>query len=229
MAQVGAGGRLPQSVYWRRRLVVLGVPLALVVLVVWLLAGRGSADEPTVSPSTTSTAKASSKPTTDEKAAGDKVVAGKTAADKSATSTDATGKGATPTTTPSVPGCTSVDVGLSADATSYAAGANVHLVATITNAGDVACLVDAGTKNATLVITSGADQVWSSADCAAASAKSKPLLLAPGEKSTTKVTWKRVRSEPGCPKNLPAPKAGTYAATYTVADENAAPAVFTLK
>ncbi|MBD8059319.1 hypothetical protein IC607_10105 [Cellulomonas sp. JH27-2] len=205
MGEVRAGRPLPQSVYWRRRLVVLGVPLALVVLVVWLLAGRGSADEPTAVPSTAKATTKAAKPTTTPKPS------------------------TTQTASSAVPGCASLDVGLTADDTSYAAGANVHLVATITNAGDVACLVDAGTKNATLVITSGADQVWSSADCAAASAKSKPLLLAPGEKSTTKVTWKRVRSEPGCPKNLPAPKAGTYAATYTVADENAAPAVFTLK
>jgi len=229
MGQVGAGGRLPQSVYWRRRLVVLGVPLALVVLVVWLLAGRGSADEPSANPSTTSTGKATSTGKTATKQTADDTSADNAGADKATSKETSRAPTTKPTTTPSVPDCTSVDVGLTTDATSYASGANVHLTTSLTNTGDDACLVDAGTQNATLVITSGADQVWSAADCAAASAKSKPLLLAPGEKSTTKVTWKRVRSEPGCPKNLPAPKAGTYASTYTVADENAAPAVFTLK
>lgn len=47
-------GRLPASVYWRRRFVVLGLPLiALVVLVAWALNGRGgdaAAEPPPTSP-----------------------------------------------------------------------------------------------------------------------------------------------------------------------------------
>jgi hypothetical protein len=42
MSQQRPGGRLPARVYWVRRFVVLGIPLLLVVLVVWLVAGRGS-------------------------------------------------------------------------------------------------------------------------------------------------------------------------------------------
>lgn len=47
--------RLPARVYWVRRLVVLGIPLLLVAVVVWLVAGRGSDDDPAPDAETTST------------------------------------------------------------------------------------------------------------------------------------------------------------------------------
>jgi len=47
--------RLPARVYWVRRLVVLGIPLILVAVVVWLVAGRGSDDDPAPDAETTST------------------------------------------------------------------------------------------------------------------------------------------------------------------------------
>ncbi|WP_315093176.1 hypothetical protein [uncultured Cellulomonas sp.] len=45
--------RLPARVYWVRRLVVLGIPLVIIAVVVWLVAGRGSGDEPTPDAQTT--------------------------------------------------------------------------------------------------------------------------------------------------------------------------------
>ncbi|WP_421742364.1 hypothetical protein [Cellulomonas sp.] len=47
--------RLPARVYWVRRLVVLGIPLVLVAVVVWLVAGRGSDEDPAPDAQTTST------------------------------------------------------------------------------------------------------------------------------------------------------------------------------
>jgi len=64
MSQARPGGRLPARVYWVRRFVVLGIPLLVVVLVVWLVAGRGSGGDtpaaattptPTVEPSPSKT------------------------------------------------------------------------------------------------------------------------------------------------------------------------------
>jgi hypothetical protein len=45
MSQARPGGRLPARVYWVRRFVVLGLPLLLIALVVWLVAGRGSSGD----------------------------------------------------------------------------------------------------------------------------------------------------------------------------------------
>ena len=47
--------RLPARVYWVRRLVVLGIPLIIVAVVVWLVVGRGSDEDPTPDAQTTST------------------------------------------------------------------------------------------------------------------------------------------------------------------------------
>jgi hypothetical protein len=60
MSQVRPGGRLPARVYWVRRFVVLGIPLLLVALVVWLVAGRGAADD---TPTTASTDTPAASPT----------------------------------------------------------------------------------------------------------------------------------------------------------------------
>lgn len=192
------------AVYRRRRLVVLGIPLLVVVLVVWLVAGRGSADEPSSAPKATTTTTTKSTPRSTPKPT------------------------PTPTSTTGVPDCTDLTLKVSADDASYVAGQNPKLTTTITNEGKEACLVDAGTDEAALVITSGDDRVWSSQDCASEASGYRPLLLAAGESVKDSVTWKRVRSEEQCPKDLPAPKSGTYAATYTLSGVNAAPEVFTL-
>lgn len=192
------------AVYRRRRLVVLGIPLLVVALVVWLVAGRGSADEPSSGATTTATKTAKATPKASPKPT------------------------PTPTSASGVPDCVDLKVKVSADDASYVAGQNPKLATTITNPGKEACLVDAGTDAAALVITSGDDRVWSSQDCASEASGYRPLLLAAGESVKDSVTWKRVRSEEKCPKDLPAPKAGTYAATYSVGGVNAAPEVFTL-
>ncbi|MEN0128686.1 MAG: hypothetical protein AAGC49_04550 [Brevundimonas sp.] len=199
-----------RSVYWRRRAVVLGLPLVLVLLAVWLIGGRGSGDGPAAAATPTKTA-------TPTKAA---------AQTKAGASPSTTG---TPKPTNSVPDCSSLKLDVSADAKSYNAGANPKLTTTITNTGAKACLVDAGSANTLMVITSGDDQVWSSRDCVASSSESKPLLLSAGKSVSGSVSWKRVRSAPGCPKNPGAAKPGTYAVTYTVAGQNAAPAVIRLR
>ena len=206
---------LPSSVYRRRRMVVIGVPLLLVVLVVWFVGGRGSADEPSTAATHStaatgkSTAKATSKSTVKP-------------TPKATTTTAAV-------TTSSVPACASLDLDVSADAKTYDAGEKPKLTTTITNTGPKACLVDAGSAKATLVITSGDDEVWSSLHCASTASASKPLLLSAGKSVSESVTWARVRSAQGCPKNPHAAKPGTYAVTYSLAGQNAAPAVIRLR
>jgi hypothetical protein len=202
---------LPSRVYWRRRLVVLGIPVLLVVLAVWFVGGRGAAHEPTGAATHTNaaTAKATANATTKA-------------------TVKATAR-ATSTSTVSVPDCSSLDLDVSADAKAYDAGENPKLITTITNTGAKACLVDAGSAHTALVITSGDDEVWSSRHCASKASASKPLLLSSGKSVSESVMWERVRSTQGCPSNPHAAKAGTYAVTYSVAGQNAAPAVIRLR
>lgn len=189
--------RLPSSVYWRRRVVVLGIPLALlVVLVLWLLNRDGGHDD-VAAPS------------------------------------DTTAPAPTETTSappPGVPDCTppTLTVGIVADAASVAAGVSPTFTITITNAGNTACVVDAGELQREVVIVSGNDRIWSSKDCAPADSPARSLLLSPGMADTTQIAWNRVRSAEGCPTGLPEPKPGTYQASVALAGTSGGPVVFQL-
>jgi hypothetical protein len=210
--------RVPRHVYWRRRIVVLAVPVVLVLLVVWFVGVRGEADEPSAGATRTSAAT--------PKAAAVKATAKPTA---KATAKGTTKPTAKPTAKSTVPDCSSLDLDVSTDAKSYDAGANPKVTTTVTNTGAKACLVDAGTAEAALVITSGDDEVWSSQHCASKDSRSKPLLLSAGKSVSESVTWVRVRSAEGCPAKPRAAKAGTYAVTYSLAGQNAPPAVIHLR
>jgi hypothetical protein len=206
MAAQAPPPRLPARVYWVRRLVVLGIPLLVVVLVITWFSSRGgdSSAEPT--PTITTPAPE--------------------VADAAAPAPSAP-----PTTEPGgVADCdaTTLTIAMTATAESFGPGAPATFNVSITNTGSVPCLVDAGEASREIVITSGPDRVWSNRDCIAEGTQTRDLLLPEGGADTTQLAWNRVRSAPGCPPDLPAPGAGTYSAQFTVAGAAAAPAVFGL-
>lgn len=102
---------------------------------------------------------------------------------------------------------TAVAVSLSPEAGS--AGAAVAFDLTARNTGEVACLLDAGRSSLVLSVRSGSDRVWSSGDCAAGSG-SRNLLLAPGDSTSTSITWGGGRSSAGCAAVDGSVDAGTY-------------------
>ncbi|HEY8717512.1 hypothetical protein [Pengzhenrongella sp.] len=202
-------GPNPPRVYWIRRIVVtvvfLAVVAGLVFGVVWVVAFVG--------------ARAAGSPAADPPAAQAPAAA--------AAANDANANKA-----PAIPvDCKAADLELSlvTDAATYPAGANPVLTATITNTGSKACTVDGGDVKRVLVVRSGGDRIWASKDCATADTASKQLLLAPGAREVAKVPWARDRSAKSCPSGLPAPKAGTYAATMTLLGVTTEPAAFTLQ
>jgi hypothetical protein len=88
--------------------------------------------------------------------------------------------------------------------------------------------VDAGLANQALVITSGADRIWSSADCPSEASGERLLLMAPGAAEAMPVAWPRVRSAEGCAGDLPEPRPGTYTAVAVVAGVQSGQVVFEL-
>lgn len=210
-------GPQPARVYWVRRLVLLAVAAAVVaVLAVAVGAARGGATD------------------------GDGAAAGDAAADGAAATTEGAddagaGSGAAADAQSAPEGDGSEEAGagpgggavacapesltttLAADAASYPAGATPTFTVTLTNSGGSACTVDAGLANQALVITSGADRIWSSADCPAEAPGERLLLMAPGAAEAMPVAWPRVRSDEGCSEGLPEPRPGTYTAVAVVA------------
>lgn len=124
--------------------------------------------------------------------------------------------------------CTPADVQitLAPDATSYPLGATAAFQVSIVHTGENPCTIDAGLVTREVLITSGSDRIWSSADCDTAG--SRLLLLAPGNQDVETVPWATQRSAPGCPADLPAPGAGTYQAVVNAPGLSSAPVVFTL-
>jgi hypothetical protein len=121
-----------------------------------------------------------------------------------------------------------VSIGLTADATTYAAGTNPTFTVHLETTGSVPCTLDAGEALRQVVVTSGDDRVWASTDCVAAGAPGRLLLLEPGFPDETPLTWTRVRSAEGCPEGLPAPRPGTYQAVATILGVSTEATVFGL-
>jgi len=128
---------------------------------------------------------------------------------------------------PTACGPADLQVVLVADAAGYPAGANPSLTLTVVNSGSRSCTFDSSAANREIVITSGADRIWSSKDCQAETPEDL-LLLGAGAGSPATVSWDRSRSAAGCPAGLAAPRPGTYKATATVAGITVPSVVFTL-
>ncbi len=118
-------------------------------------------------------------------------------------------------------------VEMSADATSYPAGALPTFTVRLTNTGGTACLVDAGDAQRQILITSGSDRIWASTDCP--SGEPLQLLLAPDQTDERQVQWDRNRSAEGCAPDQAAAQPGTYQAVLTLAGATAEPVVFGLE
>lgn len=200
--------RLPASVYWRRRFVVLGLPLLLVVVLVAYALNRGGGPGGAGAPHGTTSPTVTATPTP-------------TPTGPAAAAAPANG-GVAPCAAPAL------TLGIAPDAASVPAGATPTFTVTINNVGNTPCVVDAGELQREVVVVSGNDRVWSSKDCAAAKSPARTLLLTPGMTDTSHVAWNRVRSAPGCPGNLPAPRAGTYQATVALAGTSSGSVVFQL-
>jgi len=181
----------PQApgVYWRRRLVVIGV-LVLVFFLVWFLFFRGGGGDggdagPTPAPSPT----------------------------QSATTTP------TPApTTPPVPSPTRTDdmcldqdilVEASSELPIYPVGSTPTLKLTITNIGTVECRRNVGPGANELRIELQGQVLWSSDDCNPNDA-SDIISFLRGDEFTTQLMWDGRTSAAGCPPDQPLLDAGEY-------------------
>lgn len=230
------------EVYRRRRIVAVLILVLVLLLIIGLiswLAGRGnSSDNATATASTSTSAEAFSdfsQRATESATPSESAEASESAdASESATaseraeasesaepteSAEAT-ESAEPTASDSpteavVAACTAADlqVSLTADRTSYAAGQNPALAVTYTNTSGNPCIVTGGVNNVDVNITSGPAQVYNYAQCYA-----NPVAdaeVAAGATNTTALTWDRSLNVLGC-NTAATIQPGYYWATATV-------------
>lgn len=79
--------------------------------------------------------------------------------------------------------------------TKFRVGEQVKLTLEVRNVGTETCAVDMAQKSATVEIRSGADRIWSPADCAPA--QPEITQIQPGKSVSRTWTWNWTRSDPG--------------------------------
>lgn len=210
-------GPLPRSAYWWRRFSILLVLVAVVILAVVIsrLGGSGSSTstrspQPGVSSGAGSSGSAPS-------------VSAPASATASNTPSASTSAGST--TAPTVPcAASNLSVAVKASARTYPAGAPAVFTATIQTTGP-ACVITGGLQ---IVVTSGQDRIWGSADCTPVSTTSD-TLAASGSAAANR-TWDRARTKLACAKvnGTTTAAAGTYRAVASWGGVTSDSVVFSL-
>jgi hypothetical protein len=198
-------GDQPPEVYWRRRIVVLGV-VALIGVVIWFLVtsprGSDTSSEPTVTTSPTGS------PTV-------------TTSTSPGTGVDASRP------------CDDADVVVTATPNpgTFAAGSLPVFDVSISMEGLSPCKLTVTQANSELLITSGSDRIYSSLDCPndATFTEREFILQADSPDEMFQVTWNRQRSAPGCATVTSTPGPGFYWAAITIQGLAAEPAQFELQ
>jgi hypothetical protein len=199
------------SVYWRRRLVVFGSVVLVLVLVVLTARAALSSDGKTPTagagsspnrPSTTQTTVTS--PVSHTHSRTDPPSHPASSPHTSAT-TSTSGSTAPPTTcTPS-----QLKVAAATSAPTYAVGAQPQLMIQVTNSGPKPCVQNLADKQIVLKVYNGASRVWGSHDCEVQPGVSNRTLVV-NQPVRVSVTWTGLSSQPKCAGTRQRVGAGTY-------------------
>jgi hypothetical protein len=247
-------GPLPPSVYWRRRAIVLGVPLVLILAVAYSCSGSGSkpaahtsaTTPPTGTPSTgAGVIQPSVMPTgtpgpvnnyppvgPSSGAAGGGPSASSGAGPGSSPGSGPTGSSGTSSGTPA--GCAlsltlTLDRSAQDGSVTYPAGQDPDFVVTAKNSGAGNCVLDVSGKGIVITVTepaAGSGSVWTSSTCATSTDR---RALGPGDSYQATTVWQRTWSEAGCPQKPPSAGTGTFVVTATANGVSAASVQFVLQ
>ncbi len=94
------------------------------------------------------------------------------------------------------------------------AGKPVVVTVRLLNSGSDSCRLTIDYTTLRVLVTSGSDHIWDTADCRGL--PEVPVVLKAKEQRNLAVRWPGVRSRAGCPSGQPAAKPGYYAAEVTV-------------
>nr|SBO90885.1 hypothetical protein BN4615_P399 [Nonomuraea gerenzanensis] len=224
----GDGG----DIYWRRRMSVLVAVLVVVAVVAWACSSGGSGPERSSSaqssPSAGASASAQATPSVDPLLAGLRTLALGTASPSPTTSAKAT-----PSERPKRPGepCEEKDLVLSLQGGKeqiYAGASRPTFLVTLVNTGSVMCKADVGPRAMEIRITSGADRIWSTADCVSGEGTDVQELQR-GVPYVRSLEWDRRRSSSDCRSPSANALPGTYVAVARMGRMRTEKGVFHLR
>ncbi|UTM37693.1 hypothetical protein MX572_02390 [Rhodococcus pyridinivorans] len=225
-------GPLPPEIYWRRRILAIGVSVVVLALVIWLVVALTGGDDPDQNPEPAAAEVTTSATTTAADASADAASASTTrsggssgssgtrspgdSASEDADDEDNTSTSATTSAAPVPPGqCSdqSLAVRVTADEPNYRVGSEPDFTIVITNIGTSQCERDlgAGLQQVLVYSLDGNERLWANTDCFPEST-ADIRSLAPGDQAAYSVKWSATTSEPGCQ----APREPVGPGAYTV-------------
>lgn len=206
--------------YWMRRgAVALAalVVLALVVTGTWRLLGPKPSPSASVTPpaATPAASSAAPRPSATPTPAATATVQPSQAASPAPAATSAA-PSPTPTPTPVIPVCDAARMRLTlVGQRRVPSPSSQKLELSVINGSGVTCLLDITSKNYTLAITSGPQQVWTTQHCEAWLAP-RAVVLQPEKAYAWAVTWPTRRSQDKCRTTSETLPHGTYVAQATL-------------
>ncbi len=204
-------GPLPAEVYWRRRLLVLGV---LVLALVGSLAGLGAAVGGR-SPAAPGPAPAAPAGPASEAAAPVPLP------------TPVASARPAPDASPAPCTLSDVQVRAGTDAPLYRVGDWPRLRLDLRGTGRAPCTADVRPGRLEVQVVSGADRVWSSAQCPLPR-QPRPVLVRPGGTAVLQGNWPARRSSPGCRGPVQPARPGTYRLVVQLGGEQVPGSTFRL-
>jgi hypothetical protein len=208
-------GSKPPTVYWRRRLSLVGAVIAVLVLVVLTAkAFAGGNDKPLAGASTTSAHSPSTPITSSDPR-------------PSSTSTTHDETSGTSTAVPSACDLAKLKVVAVVGKTSYPVGAQPVVELQVTNAGPAPCVQNLADSQIELRVYNGSSRVWGSHDCAIQPG-TKSRTLAVGRAYLSAVLWGGLSSEPGCKGTRQRIGAGQYTLYALLSGKQGTPAQFSI-
>ncbi|MGN0124927.1 MULTISPECIES: hypothetical protein [Rhodococcus] len=222
-------GPLPPEIYWRRRVLAIGVSVVVLALVIWLVVALTGGDDPDQNPEPAAAEVSTSATTTAADASADAASASTTRSGEASASSGSRGAGgsaaedadddsSTTTTSaaPVPPGqCSdqSLAVRVTSDEPNYRVGSEPDFTIVITNIGTSPCERDlgAGLQQVLVYSLDGNERLWANTDCFPEST-ADIRSLDPGDQAAYSVKWSATTSEPGCQ----APREPVGPGAYTV-------------
>ena len=197
-------GSQPPSVYWRRRLVLLGaigLLLVLLILTVKVATSDGSA-APRAGGHTTPAAV--NTPVTH-------ISEGPSTTPHSRHSSSSVSTSASNSTSAAPQPCAAKDLAVAAVSTkpNFSVGDEPVLELQVTNNGDAPCVQDLADAQVELKVYNGESRVWGSHDCQTEPG-TNPMTLEVGKAVRVAITWSGLSSQPNCAGTRQRVGAGTY-------------------
>jgi len=200
-------GPLPARVYWTRRLIVLGVPLLLVVVLARVLGGSSDGKDDTAGTATQAGATidetsqaASSDPTVDVTTGTGKK--GKKKRNRETTPPE-------PVLAEPTGPCATSDIVATPALTSAPGGSDVPITINLRTVVTEACTWQASPQTLTVTITSGDDYIWSTRECPVA-IPVQDVVIRQAVDTPVVVTWSARRSDETCSDRTDWARLGFY-------------------